>query len=193
MNAGSATPYCDRSRTTVAYSARMGRCHVRPSRKLRFPVNPAAVAFQRPTTLKTSRNVAEPLKSPALASRVADSAGAFGAIFAALCCAGTAIVVSVVTALGIGFLRQDAILWPLMLLSLLVAVWGFWQGLQFHRNFGPLLFGSIGAVSLALGVIVVHGFPAMQMIYGGALILIAATVWNVFLRRACIHRVRIAR
>jgi mercuric ion transport protein len=122
------------------------------------------------------------------ASRIADSAGVFGAIFAALCCAGASIVVSVVTALGIGFLRRDAILWPLMLVSLVVALWGFWRGFQYHQNFGPLLFGSIGAVSLAAGVIVVHGFPAMQMIYGGALVLVAATVWNVLLRRACVRR-----
>ena len=120
---------------------------------------------------------------------MADGAGVFGAIFAALCCAGTSLVVSVVTALGLGFIRHDAILWPLMILSLVVALWGFWQGFRTHRRSGPLLLGTVGAVSLAAGVIVVHGFPAMQMIYGGALLLVGATVWNVVVRRACGRRV----
>ena len=49
----------------------------------------------------------------------------------------------------------------------------------------PLIVGVIGAVSLALGVIVVHGFPAMEMIYGGAILLATATGWNIVARRRC--------
>ena len=71
-----------------------------------------------------------------------------------------------------------------MLVSLLVALWGFWRGFRLHRNAGPLTLGILGAVSLAAGVIVVHGFPAMQMIYGGAITLVIATLWNVWARRA---------
>lgn len=116
---------------------------------------------------------------------IADAAGAGGAIFAALCCAGTPIIVSAFAAMGLTFLRKDAILWPVMLASLAVALWGFWQGRTQHRNSGPLVVGTVAAVSIAVGVIVVHGPPAMQMIYGGALVLILATVWNVRARRAC--------
>jgi hypothetical protein len=43
--------------------------------------------------------------------------------------------------------------------------------------------GIIGAVSLACGVIVVHGPAAMEMIYGGAAALVTATVWNTWARR----------
>jgi len=106
-----------------------------------------------------------------------------GAIVAALCCAGTPIILSALAAVGLSFLRKDAILWPLMLASLLVALWGFWQGFRFHRKAGPLALGVAGAVSLACGVILVHGFPAMQMIYGGASALVIATFWNVWARR----------
>ena len=72
-----------------------------------------------------------------------------------------------------------------MSLSLAVALWGFWQGRQFHRNKGPLAIGALGAVSLACGVIVVHGPPAMTMIYGGAILLVVATLWNMWARRRC--------
>ena len=114
---------------------------------------------------------------------IADSAGAAGAIIAALCCAGTPLIVGALAAMGLTFLRSDAILWPLMLISLGVALWGFWQGRAVHRKSGPLAIGVIGAASLACGVIVVHGPPAMTMIYGGAVLLVGATAWNMLARR----------
>jgi mercuric ion transport protein len=116
-------------------------------------------------------------------ARIADAAGATGAIIAALCCAGTPIIVSALAATGLTFLRRDAILWPLMLGSLAVALWGFVRGRALYHRAGPLALGIIGAVSLACGVIVVHGPPAMDMIYGGAAALVVATGWNVSARR----------
>ena len=118
-------------------------------------------------------------------ARLADGAGVLGAVFAAFCCAGTAFIVSGLGLLGLSFLRRDAILWPLMIGSLALAMWGFVQGRSVHGKSGPLLLGAAGAVSLAAGVIVVHGFPAIQMIDGGAIALVLATIWNVASRRAC--------
>lgn len=115
-----------------------------------------------------------------------DAAGVFGAVLAALCCAGTPFVVAGLTALGLGFLRKDGILWPAMLLALAVAVTGFWQGARTHGRWGPLAIGGVGAVSLAAGVIFVHGFPAMQLIYGGAVALVAGAGWNSYARRNCL-------
>jgi mercuric ion transport protein len=104
---------------------------------------------------------------------------------AALCCAGTPIILSALAATGLSFLKRDAVLWPVMLTSLAVALWGFWVGRSLHRNPGPLVLGVIGAASLACGVIVVHGPPAMTMIYGGAILLVVATMWNIWARRRC--------
>lgn len=117
--------------------------------------------------------------------RLADGAGVTGAILAALCCAGTPFIVGGLTAVGLGFLRRDLILWPLMLASLGVALWGFWKGQRAHRRHGPMWLGVAGAVSLSAGVMVVHGFPAMELIYGGSVALIAATLWNVRARYEC--------
>ncbi len=113
-----------------------------------------------------------------------DAAGVFGAVLAALCCAGTPFVVGGLTALGLGFLRKDGILWPAMLLALAVAVTGCWQGARTHGRWGPLAIGGVGAVSLAAGVIFVHGFPAMQMIYAGVVALVAGAGWNIYARRS---------
>lgn len=123
-------------------------------------------------------------RSAVRAARLADGAGVLGAVFAALCCAGLPLIVSGLAAVGLSFLRRDAILWPLMFVSLAVALWGFWQGRRTHGSAGPLALAAVGAVSLVAGVVFVHGFPAKQMIWAGAAALVVATGWNVRARRA---------
>ena len=59
---------------------------------------------------------------------VADFGGATGAVLAALCCSGNALIVGALASVGLGFLKNDAVLWPLMLGSLVVALYGFWRG-----------------------------------------------------------------
>lgn len=111
--------------------------------------------------------------------RWADSAGAFGAAFAALCCMGAPVIVGTLGAVGMGWLRQDAILWPLMFLSLGVAFGGLVRDRRRHGRVGPLVLAALGAVALVAGVIFVHGASARLLINSGAVILLAATVWNV--------------
>ena len=116
------------------------------------------------------------------AERAADWAGPFGAVFAALCCLGVQWVVAAVTAVGLGFLRSDAILWPLMIASILLAWWGIWTG---HRAYGsrlPLCVGLLSGSALIAGVIFVRGFPARELIYAGSAGLVFATVINAVAR-----------
>ena len=132
------------------------------------------------TTLTSSR-----------AARLADGAGVLGASFAALCCAGTPLIVSALAAVGLSFLRKDAILWPLMFASLAVAMWGFWRGRRLHGSPGPLLLAIGGGAGLIAGVVFIHGFPAKQIIWAGAAALVAATLWNVRARRRCLSESRV--
>ena len=117
--------------------------------------------------------------------RIADWTGPAGSVFAALCCLGVPWLVAAVTAVGLGFLRKDAILWPLMIASILVAIWGMWLGYRVHRSALPLTLGLASGVALIAGVIFVHGFPAKELIYAGSIGLIAASVWNAALRSRC--------
>lgn len=120
-----------------------------------------------------------------IALRTADSGGVLGAIFAALCCAGTPFVIAGLATVGLGFLKNDAILWPLMFASLAVALWGFWIGRRTHGLTGPLIMAVVGAIALVVGVVFIHGFPAIQVIWTGVVALIGATIWNVTARRRC--------
>lgn len=119
-------------------------------------------------------------------ARLADGAGVLGAAFAALCCAGTPLIVSGLAAVGLSFLRNDAILLPLMFASLAAALWGFWHGRAVHGSAAPVALAVAGGAALVAGVVFIHGFPAKQVIWAGAVALLSATVWNLILRRQCV-------
>ena len=112
----------------------------------------------------------------------ADSAGAIGAAFAALCCMGAPIILGTLGAVGLSWLRRDVILWPLMHLSIGVAVWGLARDRRRHDRTAPLALAVAGAIALVAGVVFVHGSLARTLIYGGALGLLLATGWNVWAR-----------
>jgi O-antigen ligase len=93
------------------------------------------------------------------------------------------MILTGLAALGLSFLRTDAILLPTMGISLLIALWGFWSGRRMHGESGPLALAIAGAIALVAGVVFVHGMPARVLIGIGAFALVIATVWNVGLRR----------
>jgi hypothetical protein len=112
-------------------------------------------------------------------------AGAVAATCAALCCAGAPIIVSVLAATGLSFLRTDAILLPVIGIACAVALIGFWRGIAVHRSRGPLILGAIGSVALISGVVILHGFVARVCIGVGAVALLASTIWNARLIGRC--------
>lgn len=113
-----------------------------------------------------------------------DGAGVAGAVLAALCCMGMPVIVGVLGALGLSSLRQDAILWPLMFLSLAFTLWGLVRDRRQHGRPGALAIAVAGGVTLVAGVVFVHGPLARDLIYAGALALVAATLWNILARRS---------
>jgi mercuric ion transport protein len=118
-------------------------------------------------------------------SRFAGGVGVIGAAGAALCCAGAPIILSILAATGLSFLRTDAILIPIIGVALVIALWGFWTGRRVHGSSGPFSLGVAGSASLVAGVVFVHGVMAKVLIGAGALVLLAAAVWNARLPRAC--------
>jgi mercuric ion transport protein len=111
-------------------------------------------------------------------SGYASGGGVIAATCAALCCAGAPIILSVLSATGLSFLRSDRILLPVIGLTLVLALWGFWMSRRRHGKSGPLTLAVIGAVVLVGGVVWLHGLIAKTAIGAGAIALLAATVWN---------------
>lgn len=57
-----------------------------------------------------------------------DKIGVGGSLFAALCCLGFPALLAILSAVGLGFLVNDAVLIPLLVLFLLVTLWGLYLG-----------------------------------------------------------------
>jgi hypothetical protein len=117
--------------------------------------------------------------------RFAGGAGVVAATCAALCCAGAPIIVSILAATGLSFLRNDAILLPIIGIALGVALWGFWIRRRIHRASGPFILGIVGSVALVAGVVFLHGMSAKVFIGAATIALFAATIWNARLPNAC--------
>ncbi len=104
--------------------------------------------------------------------------GSLAASVAALCCAGVPAVLGVLSAAGLGFLVNDGILLPLVVLALGVALWGLWRGTERHGSRGVLMLGGVGAVLLMVGIFL---YP---LVYAGVAAMMGAALWNkVALRR----------
>ena len=125
--------------------------------------------------------------------RFAGGAGVVAATCAALCCAGAPIIVSVLAATGLSFLRSDAILLPIIAIALVVALWGFWRSRRVHGSAVPLALGIAGSLALVAGVVYLHGLIAKIFIGAGTLLLLVATVWNARLPQTCDLPVRLTR
>ena len=105
----------------------------------------------------------------------AEKWGPLGAILAAACCLGLTWLVSLVTALGAGFLIRDSILMPLLLLFLGVSIWGLWRSYRRHSWVVPLTIGSSGAALLLVGM-----FMARPLSYVGIALLVAAPLLDLY-------------
>ena len=110
-----------------------------------------------------------------------DKVGILGATFAALCCLGIPAVLSVVSAVGLGFLIHDAILLPLLIISLFVTLWGLYSGWTRHHKLAALVLGGAAAVLLLI-VSFVHQSRPIALASIAALI--GASVLNVVFARA---------
>lgn len=71
-------------------------------------------------------------------------------LVAVLCCAGVPVLLSFVGAIGLGVLIKQHLLFPLMVGSLLLGVWGAYRSYRNHRN--PLVLGGYVASALAIPV-----------------------------------------
>lgn len=109
-----------------------------------------------------------------------DKAGILGAVFAALCCLGVSAVLSVVTAIGLGFLINDAVLLPLMFVSITVVLWGLTSGWRRHGRPAALILGAVASAGLATFSFLA---PSRLLAFISIALLIGASLMNVALLR----------
>ena len=102
-----------------------------------------------------------------------------GAGFAGACCLGVTAALSVLTAIGAGFLINDAFLIPLYLGLLALSVWLLYSSARPHGYLTPFWTGLGGAVVAFAGLWIL---PAL--VYAGLAVLIGSSVWDFWNMRA---------
>lgn len=98
-------------------------------------------------------------------------ASTLGAAFAAACCLGVTTALSALTAIGAGFLINDAFLVPLYVLLLALSLWLLYRSAKTHGGLAPFWVGLAGAAAALAGV-----WISAILVYGGLLAIIAANV-----------------
>lgn len=107
-------------------------------------------------------------------------AGGAVATVALLCCLSVGPVVAILTAAGLGFLLSDAILIPVLVVGLGVAVWGLRLAQRIHGRSGPIVLAIVGGFLAVVGI-----FVAAPVAYVGIALVLGAVAWSVVaLRRA---------
>ncbi len=113
------------------------------------------------------------------------TAGLIGAAITAACCLGLTVVISALTAIGLGFLIHDAILIPLFLVFIGFNLWmlsGSVKNQSFSKTgaWSPFKLAGVGGVISVLGLflsIAGIGF-ATALIYIGLALFFAGNFWD---------------
>jgi len=109
-----------------------------------------------------------------------DKIGVVGSIFAALCCLGFPALLSILGAIGLGFLINDAVLKPLLIVFLLVTVSGLALGVRQHHRTSALALGVVSGTTLFVFIFVAfNAVLAVVSVVG----LVFASVLNVVLQQ----------
>ncbi len=111
-----------------------------------------------------------------------DKIGVIGSFIAAACCLGLPAVLSILAAIGLGFIVNDAVLLPLLIFFLVVTLVGLWFGYRVHRRWLPLILAGMSA-TLIYVFIFVRTVPAVA--YLGIAGLVVASLLNIIQRRKC--------
>jgi len=109
-----------------------------------------------------------------------DKVGVAGSIFAALCCLGFPALLSILGAVGLGFLINDAVLLPLLIIFLLVTIVGLALGMREHHRAPALVLGIISAASVFVFIFVAFNKVLATLSVIG---LVIASFLNVLLLR----------
>lgn len=99
---------------------------------------------------------------------------------AAKCPVCIAAYASVFSSVGLGFLHDDRVLTPLIAALLGIGLFGVAWSARSHRHLGPLVVTVLGSAAVVAGRLV---WSLPVVLYGGVVLLVGASLWNVWLKR----------
>ena len=111
--------------------------------------------------------------------------GLVGAGIATACCLGVPAILAAMGAVGLGFLINDAYLFPLFAGCVAMSLWFLFRSARGHGNLAPFWIGLAGGVvgTVGLWLLVTGLYPMTVSVYAGLGVLVAGSVWDVLLGR----------
>jgi len=110
--------------------------------------------------------------------------GAAGVLACSLCCLSIPGIAAALSAVGLGFLRNDRILFPGAVASSVVVLWAFRHAWRRHGRAGPGLLGA-AAVGGVLGGFRLPAPLGSALMTAGAGLMLAAAAWDWRVTRRC--------
>ena len=107
-------------------------------------------------------------------------ASLFGAAVAGACCLGVTAALSVLSAIGAGFLINDAFLVPLFYGLIALSMWLTYRAAR-HRGLAPFWLAAAGGIVAAAGL-----WIAAALVYLGLAAMIGGSVWDFARSRAAV-------
>lgn len=106
--------------------------------------------------------------------------GLAGSLFTLLCCLGFGPLIALLSAIGAGFLANDVILAPLLVVFLVIGGIGLGVTYRRHRHIGPLLIHIAGAIGVFMFTFLLFFSPLVWLGVAG---LVSASLWDFALGR----------
>jgi mercuric ion transport protein len=100
-------------------------------------------------------------------------ASLFGTSFAAACCLGVTAALSALSAIGAGFLINDAVLIPAFLALVGLSLWLLYRSARAHRDLRPFWFALAGGI-----VAFVSLWVSPALVVAGLAACVAASFWD---------------
>lgn len=129
------------------------------------------------------------LKGPENPKKRATIVSLFGAVFSAaavgLCPVCIPAIGAFLSAIGMGFLVQEVVLKPLLLVFLGISLFGFfWSYLREHGSLGPFFAGLLFAAGLYVSRYVYLGATInSELMYASIAGIVAVSIWNMRLKK----------
>jgi mercuric ion transport protein len=111
--------------------------------------------------------------------------GMVGTVVTALCCIGTPALLAFLAAIGAGFVINDLIFMPLLVVFLGIGLWGIRRSMAVHGQSWPLILAVVSSVVTFVAV-----WLSRPLVLLGLLGFVAASVWDMVLHRRCTSQVR---
>lgn len=121
---------------------------------------------------------------PIAGANAARVVGGVGVLACVLCCVSIPSVVAAISALGLGFLRNDRLFLPAEAVSLIILLYSFARSRAGHRRIGPMLIGLGAATWMYFGLLTPAPLGTVAAL-SGAVAVVATVIWGWRLQKRC--------